>query len=463
MLTPTLAHAGGAAALDAPTWLVAYGAAAAVLLAAATVRVRPATSPGSGASAPAGADAGRTPAGRGASRPGRGLLRVVGRVVGLGSFLLVVAIALGGPAASAANLAPSAVLVVWWVGLPVACALAGDVMAWLDPFGTLAAPVSRLRAHRPGRRSRDRGTPDDPAAPDAGIADRARRPDAGSRRAATIAAPVLLGVVTWWALAYHDERDPRALGWFLVAYATVAVAGGAVWGPRWTRAGEGFGALSSGLAEARRDLGAPTPRAPVVTDVGVAALVAVWLGGLGFDLFSGTRAWVELAGATSGWARTGRATGCLVVGIAAAALLVAVTVRLARPGGAGRGPVDRPVVVAWLAATAGAVVAHGLPLLLLDGQFVLALASDPLARGWDLFGTADRTIDYSPLSPGLVGGAQVVLVAAGGVWAVVAASGSLARERGLAARDAGRALWVTAVAVAVLTATVVSLLATDLE
>ena len=208
------------------------------------------------------------------------------------------------------------------------------------------------------------------------------------------------------------------------------------------------------------------PATTSVTDLGIGALVAVWLGGLAFDLFSGTRSWVDLAGTTSGWARTGRASVCLLVAVAAAGLLVAATVRLARRRtGTGPAPTDRAVVVAWLASTAGAVVAHGLPLLLLDGQFVLALASDPFGRGWDLFGTADRTIDYSPLSPGLVGGAQIVIVAAGGVWGVVAAARALAgaRRRGLAARDAGRALWATGVALAAVAATVVALLAGDLE
>ena len=103
---------------------------------------------------------------------------------------------------------------------------------------------------------------------------------------------MFLGAFTWWALAYHDGRDPRALGWFLVAYTAAATAGGVAWGARWVRAGEGFAGLSSGLAATRRAAGGSGPAAVVV-----GALVAVWLGGLAFDLFSGTRAWVDLAGA----------------------------------------------------------------------------------------------------------------------------------------------------------------------
>ena len=442
-----LAHTGGAAALDVPTWLLAYGAAAVVLVVTAGLRGRLVLDATRDAGTRGAVDGDPGRAGRdrstdaihagdrrgaGAARAGR----VAGRVLGLGALGLVVAAALVGPDTSAANLAPSAVLVVWWVGLPLACAVAGDVMSWLDPFGTLACAVSRAL-----RRS---GTP--PAA-----------------RVTALTAATFLGAFTWWALAYHEGRDPRELGWFLLAYAAAATACGVVWGARWVWSGEGFAALSSGLAATRRAGRGAGPAAAVV-----GAVVAVWLGGLAFDLFSGTRAWVDLAGATSGWARTGRATACLVLGVAGAAAAVAATVALARrgaPGVGARAVVDRALTGAWLATTAGAVVAHGLPLVLVDGQFALALVSDPLGRGWDLFGTADRAIDYSPLTPGAVGVAQVALAIAGATGGVVAAARTLAtgRSGGLDARGALGALWVTGVAGGCTVAAVVALLSSDLE
>jgi hypothetical protein len=432
-----LAHTGGAAALDVPTWLLAYGAAAVVLVVTAGLRGRLVVDaarwdrgepdrtaddhvPGGGRHAP------------GAARVGR----VVGRVLGLGALGLMVAAALVGPEASAANLAPSTVLVVWWVGLPLACAVAGDVMAWLDPFGTLTSAASRALG---------------------------RVGTAPAARVTALTAAAFLGVFTWWALAYDDGRDPRSLGWFLVAYAAAATAGGVVWGAHWVRSGEGFGALSSGLAAIRRAGGGSGPASAVV-----GAVVAVWFGGLAFDLFSGTRAWVDLAGATSGWARTGRATACLVLAVAGAGAVVAATVVSARrraPDAEARAPVDRAVTEAWLATTAGAVVAHGLTLVLVDGQFAIALVSDPFGRGWNLFGTADRAIDYSPLSPGTVGVAQIALAIAGATWGVVAAARILAagRSTGLDSRGALAALWATGIAAAGTVAAVVALLSSDLE
>ena len=48
------------------------------------------------------------------------------------------------------------------------------------------------------------------------------------------------------------------------------------------------------------------------------------------------------------------------------------------------------------------VAAHCLTLLLNEGQAIGYLASDPLGRGWNLFGTAASGIDYSLLDAAMV-------------------------------------------------------------
>ncbi len=263
----------------------------------------------------------------------------------------------------------------------------------------------------------------------------------------------------------------------LVGYTAAAVTGAVVWGRSWLGLGEGFGALSSALARARRaalgrdDGGARDDSRR--SDRGLVALVAVWLGAVVFDLFSGTRAWVEIAGHSSGWARTGRATGCLLAAVVLAWIVVAGTVRAAdRPRTAKPRPavtvswrIERAVALAWLCATAGAFLAHGITLMLVDGQFTLALVSDPFGRGWDLFGTALRTVDYSPLSVGAIGAVQLVAAVGGATWGVVVAVrtvqpvGRSAPE----ARTALRVLWVVGVTLAVATAVAVAVLSADLE
>ena len=66
------------------------------------------------------------------------------------------------------------------------------------------------------------------------------------------------------------------------------------------------------------------------------------------------------------------------------------------------------------------VAAHYLTYLLFEGQAIVYLASDPLGRGWDLFGTASATIDYGVLSQNSAWYLQVGFVVVGHAAALVA-------------------------------------------
>ena len=56
--------------------------------------------------------------------------------------------------------------------------------------------------------------------------------------------------------------------------------------------------------------------------------------------------------------------------------------------------VARTFVHTLVPIAAAYVIAHYFSLLAYNGQSILYLASDPLGKGWDLFGTADKAIDY---------------------------------------------------------------------
>ncbi len=71
-----------------------------------------------------------------------------------------------------------------------------------------------------------------------------------------------------------------------------------------------------------------------------------------------------------------------------------------------------PIAAAYL-------VAHYFSLLVYNGQDVWRLASDPLGRGSDLFGTATATIDYSVVSATAIWYVQVGALVVGHVGALV--------------------------------------------
>jgi hypothetical protein len=93
------------------------------------------------------------------------------------------------------------------------------------------------------------------------------------------------------------------------------------------------------------------------------------------------------------------------------------------------------------------VAAHYLTFLLFEGQATFYLASDPLGEGWDLFGTADRAINYTYLSQNATWYLQVGFVIVGHVAALILAHDRalvLYREPKLAVRSQ---YWMLAVMV----------------
>lgn len=66
-------------------------------------------------------------------------------------------------------------------------------------------------------------------------------------------------------------------------------------------------------------------------------------------------------------------------------------------------------------------MSHYFSLLVFQGQAGYILASDPLGRGWDLFGTADLVINYATISTTAIALVQVAAIVTGHVIGVVAA------------------------------------------
>ncbi|MGH2847213.1 MAG: fenitrothion hydrolase [Thermoleophilaceae bacterium] len=91
--------------------------------------------------------------------------------------------------------------------------------------------------------------------------------------------------------------------------------------------------------------------------------------------------------------------------------------------------------------------AHYVSFLLLQGQSIMSMASDPFGRGWDLFGTSSTAVNYGLIGAEAIWYMQVAMVVLGHVAALV-----LAHDRAVAMykdpRDATRSqYWMLAVMV----------------
>ena len=75
-------------------------------------------------------------------------------------------------------------------------------------------------------------------------------------------------------------------------------------------------------------------------------------------------------------------------------------------------------------------LSHYLSLLVINGQLMIPLISDPLGLGWDLFGTVSYRVDIGAISPAVVWYTAMTLIVIGHVIAVVLAHGAAIRVFG---------------------------------
>jgi len=398
-----LAHGvGGRADLPVEPWLFAYGAAFALLVSFAALRLlwpRPRLAAAAGGStAPAWVDGATT------------ALGVVGGVVAVTLFAATLLAAWLGPESVSENLAPTALYIAFWVGLQLASPVVGDVWRRANPLWLAATGLDRLRGRDPERSTAT-----------------------GWWATHWPAAAGLLAFL-WLELAWFEPASPTAVALFLSAY-TVAVLVGAVrFGAGWVRTGDGFAVLFSllaALAPVHRDVhGRLRLRAPgaglatVAVRPGTLAVVLVVLGGTTFDGVTRTQRWSEVAAGRREWALTSVNTVGLLLTITTVALAYLVAVRLV--GRLAGDDVDlREQADRWaptlVPIALGYTVAHYFSLLVFEGQGFLALLSDPFGEGWDLFGTASDRIDYTVLTTDQIAYVQVAAIVVGHVAGVVAA------------------------------------------
>ena len=351
-------------------------------------------------------------AGRTLSRSLQRACRVQSRAVGaIGLLALAVLLyaGLAGNTNPSVNIAPVAVYIVFWVGLQVVSVLVGDVWSHMNPFRSLADGSARL-----GARLRSRPAAD---------ADRG----AGNEWWAVAA---IFGFV-WLELAFHDNAEPRVLGIYLAAYTAALLVGAAAFGRGWLRDAEGFGVLFtklSAMAPLHRDGGALRLRAPLAGLAvlpmrrGSVAFILVVLGSTTFDGFTRSSIWLDIAAERTGWGLTAVNTvGMVFIIFGVAVLYRAAIAAMAAVTGDTERELAEVFAPALLPIAAAYTVAHYFSYLLLEGQQIIALVSDPFGRGRDFFGTATYLVDFTLISTDAIAWTQTAAIAVGHVLAVAVA------------------------------------------
>ena len=342
-------------------------------------------------------------------------VRVVLGAISVALFALTFATALFGTTIELLNFAPTFVYVIFWLGIPLLSVLFGNVWSVVSPWRALA-DVAVWIVELGGREAR-------PVLEWTGRW--GRYPAAGA-----------LFAFVALELAHPRPAYPRTLAIAIALYSYWALAGMAIYGrTAWTRYGEGFAVAFGLLARiapfAARD-GAVVVRWPFTGLVGddrirgTLAFVAVLLGSTSFDGFSRTSRWQNLVGdlradlvdssqRTIDLATTFLNVGGLVFFIAAVLATYLLAVAAAEKLGRVQRSLVPDFVLPLVPIAAAYMVAHYFTLFLIQGQFIITLASDPFGQGWDLFGTTDFAPNLAIVAPETVWYVQVTALVVGHV------------------------------------------------
>jgi hypothetical protein len=358
---------------------------------------------------------------------------VVLGLVGLAAFCAVVYAGLAGTSVEAENLAPTAIYVAFWVGIPVLSLVFGDVFRLLSPWRAVGRATGTLVRRFGGE----------------DMAEPLPYPDRLGRW------PAVAGLVlfAFAELAWGRGQDPQTLAICAIAYFAVQVVGMGLFGVEaWSRNGDAFGVyfgLFGSLSPFARRAGALVWRPPLSGAVGLTrpagtvALLAVAIGTTTFDgasegpLFSSVVPhlqdfFVSLGASKATGLQNGFLIGLLVTYVLVWGLFALGVAGMPRRDGTARRFVHTliPIVAAY-------VVAHYFSLLVFNGQSLYGLVSDPLGDGSDLFGTSGSGVDYNAVSATAIWYVQVGALIAGHVAAL-----ALAHDRALtdygSAREATR-------------------------
>lgn len=318
------------------------------------------------------------------------VLRAVCRAVAVVALAMVVVAGLFGTRNPEMNLAPVLVWIVWWVGLTLVVACVGNIWPALDPWRALFEWADGA--------ARRLGLPN-------GIVLGAGYP---AQLGAWPAAFLLLAFV-WIEVLYPEAVLPSRLAHIVLAWSAITLAGMVCFGrAAWQGNADVFAVYFATLGrfapvgagpDARSILLRPPGRGLIESPAGSYAMVGFVVAMLAtvlFDGLLGTQVMVLIHTALNmraPWLSDSRGYFLGTAGLLAVWLIFLlaylgacrVTAKLVHDRSAGA--IARSFAFTLVPIAIAYSIAHYFTYLLVHGQLIIPLVSDPLGRGWDLFGT----------------------------------------------------------------------------
>ena len=336
----------------------------------------------------------------------------------VGFFLVALTSGIWGDQNPAFNMLPTVVWVLFAVGIPFISAFIGNIWSVINPFKTLfeyvEALLKRVRVTIPEYQ--------------------------WSASWGVWPALALFFAFRWVENVSLDSATPFPLAMFVLLYAGVTFTGMALFGKEtWLKHGDPFSVFFSFLSRfsitEARDIDSRTElylRPPAVgllqggASVSQTAFVLLMLSSVAADGMLSTPFFQNLFSSLLSiglpWAVVGTAG---LAGLFAVFTLVyagfSLLTKFISSDGATTLDVARRFIYSLLPISIAYEIAHYLSILVVEGQRILYLISDPFGKGWNLFGTADYEISYTVLNLKILWNVQVALIVVGHVIAVIIA------------------------------------------
>jgi len=359
---------------------------------------------------------------------GRALVVVVRSSSVLLFILLLIAGFFGNPNPFK-NPLPISVWIIGWVGIAYVSALLGNIWALINPWSNLFRLGEWITSQATGR----------PLQPLIGYP-----PLLGAWPAVA-----LFFIFAWMELVWPDRDRPVALAWAILFYSAITWSAMTLFGRCiWLKNGEAFAVAFELLArfavigrlddrENRIVLRPPATglllRSPVAPSI--AAFALLMLATVTFDGLLETPLWAAISDQALATQLVKRAAGILglqphtllasvalvMFPLIFAAIYLAVAHLMAVSAGAtsvGTSDMARMFVLTVVPIAIAYHLSHYLSYLLIAGQFIIPIASDPFALDWNLFGTRLYLVDFSVIDARFVWYASLALIVAGHVIAV---------------------------------------------
>ena len=376
------------------------------------------------------------------------------RLIGISAFVLVVIAGFYGTPVSSRNISVVIIWVIFWVGLAYSSALIGNIWVLLNPWDSMFRIFEAV----------------------VGLIDPRRIIPLNRQYPAWLSywpAFALFLVFAWIESAFTGSSTPKNLATFVAIYSFVTFAGMFVFGRRvWLRQAEAFTAFFSLLARFSPTEVAVTDRTvceacssdceidqdvcvdcyecyeiaprdkrnlylrPYATGLRAVeristsqmVLVLTVLATVSFDGFTATSEWVgffdrlfpifESFGSNTGTAINSVGLAAMIGVFVSVYIVLIQFVIIASGQERSAERVARKFVLSLVPIALAYHLAHFFSFLLIQGQLVIPLLSDPLGHGWDLFGTTDYVIELTIVNARATWLISIAAIITGHIFAV---------------------------------------------